>query len=492
MSFVVNVFQLNQKAPQPTKRHRASKPKVKSGCWTCKKRRIKCDESRPCCQRCITFGTQCEGYEPRAKPERPSSKEPDKIRSIIPLLSLEPFEAANIFQDDEEYQYFIHFREATVFELCEHMGFSGNLWNYITMQACSAEPCLRMLLISLASLSKSATDAKREAIHQQYALKQYGKSLRGLQKRMSTRDEPHAGRIALIASLMIFCFETQFGCIDAAVSHMRTALGILNRRLATIDNPTFSHIEHDSPFPDIEYDLYAALVRADHSMVTHSPVLKLSYLPETKPIPSTFTEMQEARDFSCELIGPSVIKYLPHSVLKDISNMTVPSQGYFNTSQQYMPTPVYLKFARKLEVWKTAYAPIYAKCSSDPKHKDFLPASLLQLHTLCASLLARKLHWPNQALPETMRVQAREIISLGRQIITHERFPRNFTGFDTGVVFPFFVVIITCEDPVIRRAALDLYRIGTRRESVLNSEQCIAAGENLLKLEERSLDCAVF
>lgn len=33
-----------------------------TGCWTCRSRRVKCDEATPLCQRCRQFGVQCEGY----------------------------------------------------------------------------------------------------------------------------------------------------------------------------------------------------------------------------------------------------------------------------------------------------------------------------------------------------------------------------------------------------------------------------------------------
>ena len=36
--------------------------KTFSGCWTCRHRRLKCDERRPSCKRCRVAGLQCEGY----------------------------------------------------------------------------------------------------------------------------------------------------------------------------------------------------------------------------------------------------------------------------------------------------------------------------------------------------------------------------------------------------------------------------------------------
>lgn len=36
--------------------------KTFTGCWTCRSRKIKCDEARPSCLQCRTRSLQCEGY----------------------------------------------------------------------------------------------------------------------------------------------------------------------------------------------------------------------------------------------------------------------------------------------------------------------------------------------------------------------------------------------------------------------------------------------
>ncbi|KAJ2969295.1 hypothetical protein NQ176_g8739 [Zarea fungicola] len=37
-------------------------PKVKTGCVTCRVRRVKCDEGKPQCVRCTAYGYVCDGY----------------------------------------------------------------------------------------------------------------------------------------------------------------------------------------------------------------------------------------------------------------------------------------------------------------------------------------------------------------------------------------------------------------------------------------------
>jgi len=46
--------------------------RVRTGCVTCRKRRVKCDEAKPSCNRCRTANFVCEGYAPpRQAPNAP-------------------------------------------------------------------------------------------------------------------------------------------------------------------------------------------------------------------------------------------------------------------------------------------------------------------------------------------------------------------------------------------------------------------------------------
>jgi hypothetical protein len=68
------------------------KRRVKTGCLTCRQRRVKCDERRPSCQRCEAANISCDGYErPRklAPPGQSKAKsnfvESEPSRSILPV-----------------------------------------------------------------------------------------------------------------------------------------------------------------------------------------------------------------------------------------------------------------------------------------------------------------------------------------------------------------------------------------------------------------------
>jgi len=53
--------------PISAKKKKDSRHRSHKGCWTCKRKRIHCDETRPGCEQCSKRGLACEGYEIRLR-----------------------------------------------------------------------------------------------------------------------------------------------------------------------------------------------------------------------------------------------------------------------------------------------------------------------------------------------------------------------------------------------------------------------------------------
>ncbi|TVY41805.1 Transcriptional regulatory protein [Lachnellula subtilissima] len=45
------------------KQNNRCRTKVKTGCITCRIRKVKCDENKPFCQKCVNTSRTCDGYE---------------------------------------------------------------------------------------------------------------------------------------------------------------------------------------------------------------------------------------------------------------------------------------------------------------------------------------------------------------------------------------------------------------------------------------------
>lgn len=55
--------------------HKRRFTRSRSGCSTCRSRKVKCDEERPRCRRCIEDGRTCEGYDQQPQPQRHKQKQ---------------------------------------------------------------------------------------------------------------------------------------------------------------------------------------------------------------------------------------------------------------------------------------------------------------------------------------------------------------------------------------------------------------------------------
>ena len=59
--------------------------KARTGCITCKARRVKCDETKSACLRCVSFGRHCAGYQPlRTWLFEPTKKQQEEPATSVP------------------------------------------------------------------------------------------------------------------------------------------------------------------------------------------------------------------------------------------------------------------------------------------------------------------------------------------------------------------------------------------------------------------------
>ncbi|KAI9924244.1 hypothetical protein ASPWEDRAFT_174111 [Aspergillus wentii DTO 134E9] len=79
------VFQVNETPSDPVYHPRRAHKKSRSGCLTCKKRRLKCDEAKPFCNRCQKIGLPCSYSAPSKSSSHGS--EADKPDAVISSLS---------------------------------------------------------------------------------------------------------------------------------------------------------------------------------------------------------------------------------------------------------------------------------------------------------------------------------------------------------------------------------------------------------------------
>ncbi|KAL7756038.1 hypothetical protein ACKLNR_013031 [Fusarium oxysporum f. sp. zingiberi] len=124
-------FELSSISSKP-KLTRTSASKVRTGCVTCKKRHVKCDEAKPHCRNCVRNNRQCEGY---AIPDRKRNKGPGqfqwdskRVTWAAPLKAqLHLVQDSLDFRDAQSVLYFDEFIQVVQSPWIS-AGFNSDLW----------------------------------------------------------------------------------------------------------------------------------------------------------------------------------------------------------------------------------------------------------------------------------------------------------------------------------------------------------------------------
>lgn len=200
-------------------------------------RRVKCDEQKPSCRRCIKFGINCDGYPPTKGTKGP--RQPRRKPTLLPkfhyiILSRPP--SLSRFASDEELRYFEVFSSNTAYEILPNVEM-GKL-RIMFLQASESKDFIRHAIVALGALDMTSQasspqghtrcpardNQSRIAIyHYQYAVKEYAQAIKCAQIYGDEKDF----RMALITSLVILSFEGWVGNHEVAIQQIRIGTRLL-------------------------------------------------------------------------------------------------------------------------------------------------------------------------------------------------------------------------------------------------------------------------
>ncbi|KAF4469015.1 C6 zinc finger domain-containing [Fusarium albosuccineum] len=165
--------------PSRPKQQRAYHKKVKTGCRTCKTRRIRCDEGKPACRRCVSTGRTCPGYE---TPESRTPKSQPGSLGIIPNAPKVLLPRKNP-KEVRSYQYFL---EVTGPALAGC--FDAGFWCRELPRICVTDPALWHAVVALGSIHEAfgSWDPETKPGHF-FALQQYNAAIQCLRESRSPR-----------------------------------------------------------------------------------------------------------------------------------------------------------------------------------------------------------------------------------------------------------------------------------------------------------------
>ena len=255
-------------------------PKTRTGCITCKVRRVKCDEARPSCERCTSTGRKCDGYTSQSPLE---AKANNSVESISPALTVD------VTCDALEKRTFDFFRSKTA--PCFSGYFQDSIWERTILQVSHSEPVVRHAINALGAqheenvLRRTTNGSVGSECRTSFPVTQYSKALIGLQK-LLTADKVSMD-LVLMCSLACIHFEALRESFVPALIHTENAIRLLHSR-TTFNAQT------------IDPTLVRALMRIDVQGAMYLgmrvPGLPFYTAASDSTLPSAFHSLIEARD----------------------------------------------------------------------------------------------------------------------------------------------------------------------------------------------------
>ncbi|ETI26628.1 hypothetical protein G647_10389 [Cladophialophora carrionii CBS 160.54] len=279
------------------KKARKSTPKVRSGCVTCKARRVKCDEQKPECQRCLRASRKCEGYPGggRGLSAQPLPLEPASIAAY----SI-PFKVPGSQADRQLLHYFCC-QAAWNLSSCT----DPTLWTELILQRANHQPVIRNALVALSSLHKdylcgelagteyetptpSTSLAPVANVKTMAVISRCHRQLRNYLARPDASPD-----VALVCSLIFYTFESLLGESQRAIWHLDQGLILL--RKCQLDHSLASD---DPLIPHLSTLLHHLDLQASCFDDRRPPLLRLATDAETKGhldiVPDTFLDLTHA------------------------------------------------------------------------------------------------------------------------------------------------------------------------------------------------------
>ncbi|KAI1768007.1 hypothetical protein GGR53DRAFT_518057 [Hypoxylon sp. FL1150] len=242
-------------------RKRASKPKVRTGCISCKRRHVKCDEGKPSCAECDRLSLMCEGYAPpkikapatraeRSLLPKPkllslaaasSSKTvagPSRLADFNPLLLSVPSLGFELNEEDK--WYFALYRDQVVYELSPY--YQANFFSRTSLRDSTVNKCVHHSILSIGAYARALMDLHNEYPpggkqsrtwwpssvfnrHHRAALVHHAKALSHL--RSNIKQYGIDGRVTMAATLLFIVFENMQGNYHSSGNLIRSGIKVL-------------------------------------------------------------------------------------------------------------------------------------------------------------------------------------------------------------------------------------------------------------------------
>ncbi|OTB05177.1 hypothetical protein M426DRAFT_140438 [Hypoxylon sp. CI-4A] len=495
---------------------RTSTNKVRSGCITCKKRHIKCDEAKPHCNNCLRSRGKCEGYQHVAKPKkdprsppqlcwdsRQISRQTPSSASLTMQLQLDP--DILDFRDAAGMLYFQEFVNL-VQRPWVAVGSHNDLWEVTLPQLTRNNGTLRHAAIAIGALSMWHRQSNRQSLravsmpelvtaeedtHYFHAVAYYCRSLKLQSQGASMQD-------AIFLSVLLLVFETLRGNKKAALNHVNHGSAILLALLT--DKDTDYQIANFAPNPkplisviaDLFVDLAAqartvlhgrvgrdkplptlakGLKSIKHSMESFVIMLSQISTPTVSVdrIPDVFNNLDEYEKYWAAArraqfgVASTMVEIMQDSEIFGRQEEKEIKEFLYNLLSNERIVEVFEASRKAMLALEAPFLPLFNKIMmSDSKSPDYLRAIHLRLMYLGVYAFDDSTRYINIESLQTRTPFFREYLSLARIALRIAAQDTNNPAYQVslqcGLSWRLLVMSLFCRDPLVRDEAVWMLR----------------------------------
>ncbi|KAJ5712800.1 hypothetical protein N7493_009268 [Penicillium malachiteum] len=446
-------------------RTRESTSKVRTGCSTCKARRVKCDESKPICQRCAIGRRRCEYNTARAAPRR-----------TVFTVYLPPQSQPTFFVNHYGLDFFHH-------NIASNLNgqFDSTFWSNLVLQLSHSEPSIRHAVSAISVIYRDVESSLQQPAGYVNANEEAQNEWNTAARSLSARIQAHPNSILvpLVCCLLFTCIEFLTGNGESSLLHAQSGLKILapfrdNKQQAPGPESGLSSNDHKT----IEEHVVPIFSRLNVLCSLAGIIIPPVYAPTANSNEeSPQKDLGDSRQRLVEVLD-LCIRFIHDAIPKAVMFQT----NIGDLIEQ-------AKLQARLEVWRNQLNKLLERmqAAGNPTNQDAV--NMLLVHYKIIYIWIRSCTTAGEMVTDSYHADFEELVHHAEQIAkpTEMATPQSLS-FDMQTLGPLYFTALKCRHPEIRRRALDMLQLAPRREGLWNAHYAYVTAKRVIELEERDLN----
>ncbi|KAJ5519613.1 hypothetical protein N7463_000066 [Penicillium fimorum] len=440
--------------------------KSRSGCKTCKIRRVKCGEEKPICLRCSSTGRKCEYGDART-----SSPALLSLYTAPPSYSLmvSPNSGGN---ERRAFEYYIQHASKGL-----DAGMNLDFWTKVVPQICRTEPAVWDAIISISVLYEYPDQCldlpllklqheKKRGLNQiqREALSWYSRAISSIHSQIVRgRADPY---VALISCVLFICIEAIQGRVTEALQLYEQGVSLILTLRHQVTAGT--RLPHKALL--LENTIIPLFLRLGSIALT-IPTVQVSeiFAFASHDLYTQFTSLDAARTAIFVLFSETTLLEREAFPYRRATIRDLVAGAHLVAKQQSIQTQLYH--------WLQAYTTL---CQNGARAQPVLLAYHAATSIYVSTCLSQQeLVYDSYIADFAIIVENASLALVGGPDCVQPPFT-----FEMGLGLPLFLTAIKCRDPHLRRKALGLLRQTPPIQAFFTCTPVALVAEKCMDMEE--------